>query len=212
MVIDSAVDNVVFDLGGVLIDWNPRYVFRTLFDDEEAMERFLAEICTPEWNAQQDAGRPWAEAIRLLVAEHPDFEPQIRAYYDRWQEMLGGPIQETVDVLAELHKTGVRLFGLSNWSGETFVVARQLPEYAFLGWFEAVVISGEVGIAKPDPRIFRHLIDRYGLEPSRTLFIDDVPANIQVASDLGMRAVRFVDGESLRAELGSRGLLNGRVA
>jgi 2-haloacid dehalogenase len=126
--------------------------------------------------------------------------------------MLGGPIQETVDVLAELRKAGVRLFGLSNWSGETFEVARRLPEYAFLGWFEAVVISGEVGIAKPDPRIFRHLLDRYGLEPSRTLFIDDVPANIDVANDLGMRAMRFVDAESLRAELASRGLLNGRVA
>jgi 2-haloacid dehalogenase len=207
-----AIDNVVFDLGGVLIDWNPRYVFRTMFDDEQSMERFLTDICSSEWNAQQDAGRSWAEAVRTLVAEHPDFESPIRAYYERWREMLGGPIADTVEVLAALRQTGVRLFGLSNWSSETFVVARALPEYTFLDWFDAIVISGDVGVTKPDPRIFQHLIDRHRLEPSRTLFIDDTQANIDTAEALGFRSVRFEGGESLRAELKARGLLNGRVA
>jgi 2-haloacid dehalogenase len=207
-----AIDNVVFDLGGVLIDWNPRYVFRSMFDDEQDMERFLAEICTSDWNAQQDAGRPWAEGVRLLVAEHPEFEPQIRAYQERWREMLGGPITDTVEVLSDLRRTGVRLFGLSNWSSETFVVARKLPEYDFLGWFETIVISGDVGICKPDPAIFRHLLDRYRLEPSSTLFVDDLEANIDAATALGLRSVRFEGGDALRAELRARGLLNGRVA
>jgi 2-haloacid dehalogenase len=207
-----AIDNVVFDLGGVLIDWNPRYVFRSMFEDEQSMERFLADICSSEWNAQQDAGRPWAEAVHLLVAEHPEFEAHIRAYYERWQEMLGGPISESVNVLADLRGAGVRLFGLSNWSAETFVVARALPEYAFLEWFNAIVISGDVGVTKPDPRIFRHLLDTYRLEPSKTLFIDDIQANIDAATALGLLAVRFESGESLRAELKARGLLNGRFA
>jgi 2-haloacid dehalogenase len=207
-----AIDNVVFDLGGVLIDWNPRYVFRSMFDSEQDMERFLADICSAEWNARQDAGRPWAEGVRLLVAEHPEFEPQIRAYHERWREMLGGPITETVKVLGELRQAGVRLFGLSNWSSETFVVARSLPEYDFLGWFEGIVISGDVGICKPDPAIFRHLLDRFGLEPSRTLFVDDLVPNVDAATALGLPAVRFEGGEVLRAELRARGLLNGRVA
>jgi 2-haloacid dehalogenase len=207
-----AIDNVVFDLGGVLIDWNPRYVYRTMFDDEQSMERFLTEICSSEWNAQQDAGRSWAEAVNTLVAEHPEFESHIRAYHERWTEMLGGPIAETVDVLAELRRAGVRLFALSNWSSETFVVAKALPEYAFLDWFEAVVISGDVGLTKPDPGIFRHLLERNRLDPKRTLFVDDTPANIEAATALGLPSIRFEGGESLRAELRARGLLNGRVA
>jgi 2-haloacid dehalogenase len=206
-----AIDNVVFDLGGVLIDWNPRYVYRGMFDDEQDMERFLSEICSAEWNAQQDAGRPWADGVRLLVAEHPEFETHIRAYHERWVEMLGGPIAETVDVLADLRRTGKRLFGLSNWSSETFVIARQMPEYAFLDWFEALVISGDVGVCKPDPAIFRYLLDRYELDASKTLFIDDVTPNIDAARALGLPAVRFETGERLRLDLRARGLLNGSV-
>ena len=212
MELPGTIENVVFDLGGVLIDWNPRHVFRSMFDDEESMERFLTEVCSSEWNARQDAGRPWAEAVQVLVAEHPDFEEHIRAYYDRWRDMLGGPIAETVDVLADLRRTSLRLFALSNWSSETFVVARAMPEYSFLDWFDGIVISGDVGIVKPDPAIFRHLLERYDLEPSRTLFIDDVAANIDTAKALGLRTVRFESGAALRAELRARGLLNGRFA
>jgi 2-haloacid dehalogenase len=206
------IDNVVFDLGGVLIDWNPRYVFRSMFDDEQDMERFLTDICSSDWNARQDAGRPWAEGVRVLVAEHPEFEPQIRAYYERWRDMLGGPITETVEVLGDLRRSGVRLFGLSNWSSETFAVARQLPEYDFLDWFDGIVISGDVGICKPDPAIFRHFLEQYRLDPSRTLFVDDLAPNIDAARALGLPAVRFEGGDKLRVELKARGLLNGRVA
>jgi 2-haloacid dehalogenase len=206
------IDNVVFDLGGVLIDWNPRYVYRSLFDDEQAMERFLTEICSAEWNAQQDAGRSWSEAVRVLVEEHPEYEREIRAYHERWVEMLGGPIQETVDVLADLRAAGVRLFALSNWSTETFVVARQIPEYRFLDRFDGIVISGDVGITKPDPRIFRHLLERHHLDPARTLFVDDIDRNVDAARALGMKAIVFKSGEALRADLRAAGLLDGRFA
>ena len=208
-----AIDNVVFDLGGVLIDWDPRHVYRHVFDDEQEMERFLADVCSAEWNSRQDAGRPWVEAIAELVAEHPEYEAEIRAYRDRWTEMLGGPIDATVRVLGELKASGrQRLYGLSNWSAETFVVARQMPEYAFLGWFDGLVISGEIGICKPDPAIFEHLLDRYRLDPARTLFIDDQARNVEVAGTLGIATILFEGGNQLRAELERLGILNGVLA
>ena len=162
---------VVFDLGGVLIDWDPRYLYRKLFDDPGEMEAFLSEVTTTEWNAHQDAGRPWAEAIEILVAEYPEQRELIEAFYGRWTEMLAGEIQETVEVLAELRVTGVRLLALSNWSAEKFPIARE--RFEFLGWFEGIVVSGEVGLIKPDRRIFELLVERFALEPAETLFVDD---------------------------------------
>jgi 2-haloacid dehalogenase len=197
---------VVFDLGGVLIDWNPRYLYRRLFDDEAAMEAFLADVVSPEWNGQQDAGRTWAEAVDILSREHPEQRELIAAYWHRWQETLGGAIEPTVEVLAELRATGVRLLALSNWSAETFPVAR--PRYPFLEWFEGIVVSGEVGVAKPDPRIFRHLLERFELDPAQTVFIDDSAANVEAAARLGIVALRFVDAAALRAELVALGLLD----
>jgi 2-haloacid dehalogenase len=198
---------VVFDLGGVLIDWNPRYLYRQLFPgDEAAMESFLAEITTQDWNLQQDAGRPWAEAVESLTREHPEQAELIAAYRDRWAETLGEAIQPTVDVLDELRRSGVRLFALSNWSAETFPVAR--PRYPFLEWFEGIVISGEVGITKPDHRLYRLLLDRYGLDPATTVFIDDNEANVLAAEELGIIAIRFEDGPTLRRVLASLGLLD----
>jgi 2-haloacid dehalogenase len=201
---------VVFDLGGVLIDWDPRHLYRSIFDgDEAAMERFLAEVTTAAWNAEQDAGRTWRDAVEKLIAIHPDRRDLIVAYDERWAEMLGGPIEETVDVLADLRGTGIRLAALSNWSAEKFPIA--LERYAFLGWFEAIVISGEVRLAKPDPRIFRHLLERIGLAAAATVYVDDAPANVAVAADLGMTALRFTDPASLRADLEALGLLEGAV-
>jgi 2-haloacid dehalogenase len=197
---------VIFDLGGVLIDWNPRYLYRTLFDgDDEAMERFLAEVTSPAWNAEQDAGRTWREAVETLVAIHPDHRDLIAAYDERWEETLGGPIEGTVEILAELRRAGVRLAALSNWSAEKFPLAR--PRYPFLEWFETIVISGEIGVSKPDPRIFRHLLEVTGLAAERCVFVDDSAANVRAAADLGMTAIRFEDPESLRADLGDLGLL-----
>ena len=196
---------VVFDLGGVLIDWNPRYLYRKLFDDEAAMETFLADVVSPEWNGQQDSGRTWAEAVEVLSREHPDKRDLIAAYWHRWQETLGDAIAPTVAILAELRAAGVPLYALSNWSAETFPVAR--PRYPFLDWFDGIVISGEEKVAKPDPLIFRHLLDRYGLDPAATLFIDDSEANVRAAAAEGMIARRFGDAATLRHELVRLGLL-----
>ena len=199
---------VVFDLGGVLIDWDPRYLYRGLFDgDEAAMETFLAEVTSPEWNQQQDAGRPWSEAVESLAREHPEKLELIAAFWERWTETLGEAIGPTVHILDELRRAGVRLFALSNWSAETFPLAR--PRYPFLEWFEGIVISGEVRLVKPDARIFRHLLERYGLDAGSTVFIDDSEANVGAARELGMTAIRFEDAQGLRRELVELGLLDG---
>jgi len=202
---------VVFDLGGVLIDWNPRYLYRQLFGgDEAAMETFLAEVTTPEWNLQQDAGRSWDEAVEVLTRRHPEYGELIAAYRDRWPETLGEAIGPTVAVLDELRHAGVRLFALSNWSAETFPVAR--PRYPFLEWFEGIVISGEVGITKPDERVYRHLLERYGLDPARTVFVDDSEANVRAAHAVGMIGIRFEGGDALRTALADLGMLDGSIS
>ena len=196
----------MFDLGGVLIDWNPRYLYRKLFPgDEPAMEAFLAEVTTAEWNVQQDAGRPWDEAIESLAAQHPGKRDLIAAFRLRWGEMLGGAIEPTVEILAELRRTGIPLFALTNWSAETFQIAR--PQLPFLDWFEGIVVSGEVGAAKPDPKVFEHLIERFGLDPGSSLFIDDSEANVRAAASLGFGTIRYEGPDQLRASLVELGLL-----
>ena len=197
---------VVFDLGGVLIDWDPRHLYRSLFHgDDAAMETFLATVCTPEWNRQQDTGRPWSEAVATLIAEHPEQHELIRAYWERWPETLGDAIQPTVDVLADVRASGVPIYALSNWSAETFPAAR--PRYPFLEWFDGMVISGEVRVAKPDRRIYEALLERYELEPGSIVFIDDVAENVDAARALGIRSIRFTDGAALRRELIALGVL-----
>jgi 2-haloacid dehalogenase len=198
--------SVVFDLGGVLIDWNPRYLYRSLFDgDDEQMEWFLANVTTPDWNNEQDRGRPWAEAVSTLVALHPDREDLIRAYHERWTEMLGGAHDDTVAVLDRLRATGIRLFALTNWSAETFVHAAE--RFPFMTWFEGVVVSGQERLAKPDPRIFRLLLNRYELDPARVVYIDDHAPNVRAAAELGMDAIHFTDAARLESALEDRGLL-----
>ena len=201
-----AIDAVVFDLGGVLIDWDPRHLYRRLFDgDDVSMERFLAEICTPAWNASLDAGRSWHEAVEMLARQYPERRDLILAYDQRWPEMLGGAIAGTVDILRDLRSTGVPVAALSNWSAEKFPVARE--RFDFLSWFEVLVISGEVGVSKPDPLIYRHLLDQTGFAPATTLFVDDVPANLAVAAGFGLQTHRFVDPPTLRTALEAFGLL-----
>jgi len=196
---------VVFDLGGVLVDWDPRYLYRGRFEDEAAMETFLATVTTPEWNLTMDAGRPFAEAVADLSTHHPEHADHIRAWHLEWERMLGGPIEPTVELLAEIQAVGLRLFALSNWSAETFPIA--LQRYPFLGWFEGIVISGEEGVVKPDPEIFGILARRYGLEPRATILVDDLPRNVEAAAAAGFRAIRFTDAEALRAELAALGIL-----
>ncbi len=199
---------VIFDLGAVLIDWNPRYLYRNLFNDPEEMERFLAEVTTPAWNHEQDRGRRWADAIDELVARHPAHGELIRAYHERWPEMLGAQLHETVEVLAELREAGVALYALTNWSAETWPVA--LERYPFLAWFRGIVVSGEVGVAKPEPRVYEMLVERYGVVPEASVFIDDQPANVEAAARLGFRGIRFTDAAALRSELAALGLLPAR--
>ena len=200
-----AVKAAVFDLGGVLIDWDPRYLYRKLLAEEGEVEEFLATVCTPEWNAEQDRGRPFAEGVAELVGRHPAHAAAIAAFHERWPEMLGGDIPGAVELLAELRATGLPLYALTNWSAETFVVARE--RFAFLDWFDGLLVSGEERIIKPDPAIFELLLDRFGLDPGSTFYVDDSPANVAAAAALGLDAVRFTGPGRLRRDLAARRLL-----
>jgi 2-haloacid dehalogenase len=177
-----------------------------LFDDAEAMEQFLATICTSAWNEEQDAGRSFAEATALLCAQHPQQAALIEAYDQRWEEMLAGPIDATVEILGELRDSGIALYALTNWSHEKFPIARR--KFPFLQWFDDIVVSGEVRMKKPDPRIFQHLLEVHRLSAPELLFIDDSAANVAAARGAGLQAVRFTSPEELRAELTERGLLS----
>lgn len=196
---------VVFDLGGVLVDWNPRYLFRQLFSDHNEMEVFLRDICNQDWNEQQDAGRTIEEATSLLVAQHPHYRPMIEAYYSRWPEMLGGAIRETVEVLNELRDQKMLLLALSNWSHETFPHAR--VRYSFLSHFKEIFVSGEYKMKKPDPKFYQILLEKHQLMPENTIFIDDVEKNISTAQKLGMHTVHFKLGHDLRSDLRKKGFL-----
>lgn len=199
------IDTVVFDLGNVLIRWNPRMLFRKIFgSDEAAMERFLSEVCNTEWNEQQDAGRPWKEAVAAAVALHPAHEAHIRAFHERWDEMIPGAIDETVAILAQLREKPVRLLALTNWSDETFPIA--LERFPFLGWFEGIVVSGREKLIKPDPAIFQLLIERYRLDPASTVFIDDSLRNVDAAVAEGLHGIHFQHAAGLRAQLNALGM------
>ena len=200
-----ATKAVVFDLGGVLIDWDPRYLYRKLLADEAAVEEFLATVCTPEWNAEQDRGRPFAEGVAELVERHPEHAAAIAAYHERWPEMVAGDIPGTVEVLAELRAAGVPLYALTNWSAETFAITR--GRFEFLEWFDGLLVSGEERVTKPDPAIFQLLLDRFGLDPTATVFVDDSEANVAAARRLGFDAIGFTGHEELRRELVARRLL-----
>jgi 2-haloacid dehalogenase len=197
---------VIFDLGGVLLDWNPRHLYRKLFNgDDAAMERFLACVCTTEWNERQDAGRTFAEATRELLPLHADKIDLIEAFGRRFGEMIPGPIEGTVDVLAELKRQRVPLYAITNWSAETFPPQRQ--RFAFLSWFEDIVVSGVEGVIKPDPRIFRILLERNRSAPEAAVFVDDVAANAAAASALGIHGIHFRAPDQLRRELASLDML-----
>lgn len=196
----------IFDLGGVLIDWNPRHLYRKLFNgNEAAMEDFLANVCTSSWNEQQDAGRLFSEGCASLKQHHPDKAELIDAWFARYPEMLAGEIPGSVEILKALKSRNVPVYALSNWSAETFPFA--LEQFEFLSWFNGVLISGEVKAIKPDRRIFEIFLDTFPVEPSRAIYIDDRSENVQTAMDLGMRGIVFEDSRALRAELTRAGLL-----
>ena len=199
------INTVIFDLGGVLLDWNPRYLYRKLLPDERAVETFLADVCTQDWNEQQDAGRSIAEANAELIARFPEQEALIAAYYARFDEMLAGAIEGTVDILEHLHQRGDHnLLALTNFSAETFPIAR--ARFPFLERFADILVSGEVGTKKPDPAIFDMLLSRHGLQPCEAVFIDDAAHNIAAAGELGLRAVHFRAPDQLREDLRALGV------
>ncbi len=199
------INTIIFDLGGVLIDWNPEYVFREMIPDSERRRYFFENICTHEWNVEQDAGRPLVEATELLVNEHPEWESEIRAFYGRWEEMLGGPIHETVDLLRELRdREEHRLLALTNWSGETFPVA--LSKYDFLQWFEGIVVSGDEKTRKPFAEIYEILLDRYEVNPEQAVFIDDSLKNVEGAEVVGINGIHFQGAGQLRETLSEWGI------
>jgi len=196
----------IFDLGGVLIEWNPRHLYRKLFNgDEAAMEHFLDNVCTTEWNQRQDAGRTFAEGIRELMPLHAERLELIEAFGKRFAEMIPGAIEGSVAVLSELKQLGVPIYAITNWSAETFPPQRE--RFAFLSWFQGIVVSGFEGVIKPDRRIFEILCERYGVKPDEAVFIDDVVGNAGAASALGIHGIHFRSPEQLRSELVALGLL-----
>ena len=208
---EAGIQAVVFDLGGVLLDWNPRYLYRWLFGSDTAgMEQFLAEVCNPAWNAKQDAGRSWDEAIAEATAAHPEYAALIRAYREQWEEMLGEPFADSVAVLDELRRTGVRLYALTNWSQDTFPYG--LARYPFLQWFDDIVVSGREGVIKPDPAIFRLFLSRFCLAARGCVFIDDTSKNVEAATRLGFHVIHFRNSLQLRGNLSSLGILPGQLA
>lgn len=200
---------VVFDLGGVLVDWNPRYLYRKLLPDDAAVEAFLAEVTTPQWNAAQDAGRSWDEAVAVLTEQFPQHSDLIAAHHHRWVEMIGGQIDGTVATLRALDEAGVRLYALTNWSAEKFPHAEDM--FDWMSSFRGVVVSGAEGMVKPDPKIYRILLERYGVEASSAVFIDDNPPNVEAARGLGFTAFHFTGPNRLATDLAGIGLpVNGK--
>ena len=195
------INTVIFDFGGVLIDWNPAYVYLKEFrGDAKKMTHFLTTICSWEWNENQDAGYPLQQATEERVAMFPEHERLIRMYYGRWEEMLGFEITETVELLQKLKENGnYKLIGLTNWSHETFPVA--IDRFEFLSWFDGIVVSGTEKMKKPDPEIYQLTLQRYDIDPNKAVFIDDKKENIEAAVNEGVKGIHFTNAVTLESEL-----------
>lgn len=202
----TTIKAIIFDFGNVLLEWNPRHVYRRYFpDDEEAMERFLHEVNFMEWNAQQDKGRSFAEGVAVLSKQFPHYSKLIQAYHDNWKDSIGHHFEGTVEIMKRLKQAGYPLYGLSNWSAETFPIARK--KYDFFHLLDDAVISGEVGLIKPEPEIFDLLLQKIGKPAQECLFIDDALENIQQAQKMGFATVHFQSPEHLEEELYRLGIL-----
>ncbi len=205
-----AINTIIFDLGNVLIDWNPKYVFDKMFKDEEKKKFFFENICTMEWNEMQDAGRPIKEATEELLEKHPEWSTYIEAYYGKWKNMLGGSIDETVEIFRELKESGkCKLYALTNWSAELFPYALEM--YEFLHWFDGRVVSGEEKTRKPHPEFYQVLLDRFNIKPAEALFIDDNFRNIEAAEKMGIKSIHFTSPQQLKKELVQLNLLKGEI-
>ena len=197
---------LVFDVGGVLLDWNPRHLYRKFFNgDHEGMERFLQEIDFNGWNLRQDAGRPFSEGVAILTSQHPSQAELIEAYHTRWEETILGPIEGSIGILAELREMGYPLYALSNFSVEKFQLVRN--RHDFFAWFDHILLSAQVQLVKPDPKIFKVLLEQIERKPGECLLVDDSGPNIETAHKLGFDTIHFQSSGQLRAELNQRGIL-----
>lgn len=202
----TAISTIIFDLGAVLIDWNPRHLYRKIFSSEEEMETFLQNVCTSDWNEAQDEGRTLAAGTDLLVASFPQHEENIRAYYGRWSEMLGGEIEGTKNILQQLKESGqYKLYALTNWSDETFPIAQAM--YPSLHWFDGVVVSGREKMRKPAAAFYQLLLDRYQVAAENALFIDDNIRNVLAAREFGIDSILFENPHQLKIELENRSII-----
>lgn len=200
------INTIIFDLGAVLIDWNPRHLYRKIFSSEEEMETFLREVCTSDWNEAQDEGRTLAAGTDLLVNNFPHHEENIRAFYGRWQEMLGGEIEGTKNILQQLKESGqYKLYALTNWSDETFPIAQAM--YDSLHWFDGVVVSGREKIRKPAAAFYQLLLNRYQVTADHALFIDDNERNVIAAREFGIDSILFKNPHQLKIELENRSII-----
>jgi HAD superfamily hydrolase (TIGR01509 family) len=197
------IEAIVWDVGNVLVRWDVRALYRKIFDDPDEMERFLAEVWTPEHNLRCDAGEPYADVIAEVVAEHPEHEAAIRAAWDRWIETIPGPVEGSLELLAELRDAGYRQYGLTNFSAETLPLIGHYPHFELL---DDVVASGHVGVTKPEPEIYRIVLERAGVVADAAVFLDDSPTNVAGARAVGMHAIEFTDVPSARRALASLGV------
>ncbi|WP_420429892.1 HAD family hydrolase [Kordiimonas sp.] len=197
--------SVLFDIGNVFVEWDPRLLYSQLIHDQAELERFLSEVVTLEWHTEHDRGRPFAEGVRILSAKFPEYEDLIQAFDERWNDTIGPVFTGTVDVLERLSEQGTPCYGLTNFSAEKWPLFCR--EYAFTDLFGGVVVSGAEGLVKPDPRIFQLAIDRFTLDPESTVYIDDRLENVQAAEHMGMIGHHFTDADKLAADLRAKGFL-----
>ena len=203
----SAINTIIFDLGNVLVNWSPLHVFdEKYFDSLEKRDYFFQHICTMDWNEKQDEGRSIVEATKELIEQYPDWEQPIRDYYGRWTEMLQGPIYETVEIFRQLKESNkYKIYALTNWPTVLFDIA--LVRYNFLHWFDGRVVSGEEKTRKPFPEFYQRLLERYNVDPSEALFIDDSLRNVKAAEGLGIKSLHFQSSAQLKDEVSKLNLL-----
>ncbi len=201
----QSVDTIIFDLGGVLVDWNPAYLYEKIFPDPAVRSYFLNEICTPDWNAQQDGGRTIAEANEILSTRYPEHREAIHAYYERWEEMFRGPITGTLDIFNQLTANPVyKVYALTNWSAETWERGMQL--FPFFRLFDGIVVSGHEKTMKPQPEIYHILLNRFALQPEQLVFFDDNEKNVLAAQKQGFNAFVFQSPQQLKKALQDYGI------
>jgi len=195
---------IIFDLGGVLIDWNPRFVYSSYFETEDAMEHFLSKVCTMEWNEEQDGGRLIQKANEILIEKFPEYTREILAFYNEWETMLNGSISESVDILTSIRRQYDKVYALTNWSTETFPIA--IKQFEFLSWFDGILVSGQENLKKPDPKIYQLLLKKFNLNAENCLFIDDNLRNVKAAIQERIPSIHFKDSNQLKEQLTLHGI------